>query len=81
MAGLTDAPPVASRRLRAALLAGPAVFMAVGIAGFWLAGDFLAYPPEFAKPLIIIIEAAMLISIAAALGMLLAGPPMREPQP
>ncbi|PPE78999.1 sodium:proton antiporter [Kaistia algarum] len=81
MAGLTDAPPVTSRRLRAALLVGPAVFMAVGIAGFWLAGDFLAYPPDFAKPVIIVIEAAMLISVAAALGMLLAGPPMRESEP
>jgi len=79
MAGLRDAPPIGNRWLRATLLVGPAMFMLVGLAGFWLAGSFLAYPPEFAKPLIILIEAAMLLSVAAALGMLLVGPPAREP--
>ena len=78
MAGLRDAPAVASRRLRAALLVGPLVFMGIGLAGFWLAGDFLAYPEGFAKPFILVIEAALTVSIAAMLGMLLAGPPMRE---
>lgn len=78
MAGLRDAPPVTSRKLRAALLIGPLVFMAIGVGGFWLAGDFLAYPEAFAKPLILVIEAALLISIAAMLGTLIAGPPLRE---
>jgi len=53
--------------------------MAIGVAGFWIAGDFLAYPIGYAKPFILVIEAALLISIAAMLGMLLAGPPLREP--
>jgi multisubunit Na+/H+ antiporter MnhB subunit len=76
-AGLTDAPPVKSRWLRIVLVAGPAVFFAVGLAGFVVAGAFLAYPPGYAKPLIILIEAALLPSIAATLDLLLAGPPGR----
>jgi multisubunit Na+/H+ antiporter MnhB subunit len=78
MAGLADAPPVGSRRLRLAVLAGPAVFVAVGLAGMLIADAFLAYPVAYAKPLIIAIEIAMVLSIAAMLGMLLAGTPQRS---
>src|SRR5262249_40946897 len=35
MAGLADTPPVSSRRMRFALIAGPAVFLAVGLGGLW----------------------------------------------
>ena len=76
-AGLTDAPPVSRRWVRLVLVAGPAAFFAVGFAGFALAGSFLAYPPGFAKPLIVFIEAALMPSIAAALALLLASPPGR----
>lgn len=76
MAGLRAAPALSSRRLRLALVMGPTAFIAVGLAGFPLAGAFLAYPAGFAKPLILVIEAALLVSIAAMLGMLLAGPPV-----
>lgn len=79
MAGLIEAPAVSSRRLRLVLVAGAVVFLAVGLAGFFLAGAFLAYPPSFAKPLILAIEVPVTLSIAAALGMLAAGPPERLP--
>jgi len=78
MAGLADAPPVSRRFLRLVLLAGPAVFLGVGLAGFFIAEAFLAYPVDYAKALILTIEVAMIVSIAAMLGMLLAGTPQRN---
>jgi multisubunit Na+/H+ antiporter MnhB subunit len=81
MAGLIDAPPVSRRWLRLVLVAGPVVFFAIGLAGFPLAGAFLAYPEAYAKPLIIIIEVVLTLSIAAILGLLVAGPPERAPPP
>ena len=81
MAGLTRPPAIRSRALRAALIAGPVVFLAVGALGAMLAGAFLAYPAGWAKPLIIAIEIAMAISAAVALALLVAGPPQREGGP
>jgi multisubunit Na+/H+ antiporter MnhB subunit len=78
MAGLTAAPAVSERRLRLVVVAGPAVFLAIGLAGFALADAFLAYPKAYAKPLIIVIEIAKLLSVAATLGLLVAGPPQRS---
>jgi multisubunit Na+/H+ antiporter MnhB subunit len=77
MAGLTDAPPVSRRWLRLVLIAGPAVFLVVGLGGLWLGNAFLAYPEAYAKPLILSIELAMTLTIAVTLGLLLAGPPER----
>jgi multisubunit Na+/H+ antiporter MnhB subunit len=77
IAGLTHAPPVTHRRLRLMLVVGPAVFFAVGLAGFAMAGAFLAYPPHYAKLWILIIEMPLTLSIAAALALLVAGPPNR----
>ena len=54
MAGLADAPPIGRRWLRVLLVAGPLVFIAVGLAGALTAGAFLAYPDGFAKPLIVV---------------------------
>ena len=79
MAGLAEAPATSSRWLRLVLVVGPAVFLAIGLAGFALAGAFLAYPEAYAKPLIIVIEVALTLSIAATLGLLVAGPPERAP--
>ena len=79
MAGLVDAPPIDRRWLRLAVVAGPAVFLAIGLAGFAVAGAFLAYPPDHAKLLIVIIEMPVTLSIAATLGLLVAGPPERAP--
>jgi multisubunit Na+/H+ antiporter MnhB subunit len=80
IAGLTRAPAVSDRRLRLVLVAGPAVFIAVGLAGFALAEGFLAYPEGYAKPLIIVIEVAKMLSVAATLGLLVMGPPERSLQ-
>jgi multisubunit Na+/H+ antiporter MnhB subunit len=77
MAGLADAPPTGLRSVRLTVLAGPVVFSAVGLAGMVIADAFLAYPVNYAKALIIAIEIAMVLSIAAMLGMLLAGTPQR----
>jgi hypothetical protein len=79
MAGLVAAPTVASHWLRLAVVGGPALFLAIGLAGFVIADAFLAYPVTWAKPLIIVIEVALVLSIAATLGLLAAGPPERAP--
>lgn len=81
MAGLTDVPPISRRWLRIALVAGTVVFLAIGFAGVPLAGAFLAYPEGVAKPLILIIEAASMVSIAVTLGLLVIGPPERSESP
>lgn len=78
MARLAQAPAVSRRWLRTALVAGPAVFMVMGVLGFAIASGFLAYPPGFAKPLILFIEAFMTLSIAATLPLLVIGPPDRS---
>ena len=52
------------------LVAGPAVFLAIGLAGFAMAGAFLAYPPDHAKLLIVAIEMPVTLSIAATLALL-----------
>jgi multisubunit Na+/H+ antiporter MnhB subunit len=79
MAGLADAPPVSRQWLRALLWAGPLVFLIIGLGGLALGEAFLAYPVAYAKPLILAIEFAMLLTIAVTLGLLVAGPPEREP--
>jgi multisubunit Na+/H+ antiporter MnhB subunit len=80
-AGLADAPPVSLRRLRLALVAGPAVFLLVGLGGLWMGSAFLSYPVAFAKPLILAIEFAMVLTIAVTLGQLMVGPPERRAEP
>ncbi len=79
MAGLVRAPEVMDRRLAWALVAGPLVFLGVGVAGLVLAGEFLALPAGWAKPVILLIEAPLTLSIAAGLALLLLGPPERAP--
>ena len=78
MAGLTDAPAVSDRRLRLLIIAGPMVFLLVASAGA-VAGTFLGYPPEAAIYLIVTIEVALTVSIAATLAMLVLGVPRRAP--
>lgn len=77
LAGLVEVPAISRRSLRVVLVLGAALFFAVGLAGFFVADAFLAYPMGYAKPLILVIEAALVLSIAAILGMLVAGPPER----
>jgi len=78
LSGLVDAPAVSRRWLRLLLIAGPAVFLTIGLAGFAMAGAFLAYPMEHAKLLILIIEVPVTLSIAAMLFLLVAGSPERS---
>ena len=78
MAGLSDTPPVSSLSVRVILVAGPGLFLLIGIGGFFIGPAFLAYPFAFAKPLILGIEIAMISTIAATLALLLAGPPERN---
>ena len=78
MAGLGRFPPIGSGLLRAATIAGPIVFLAIGLGGFISPGLFLAYPDGFAKPLIVVMELALTLSISVILALLVAGPPERR---
>lgn len=78
MSGLARAPAIDRPWLRWMLVAGPLTFIAVGMLGFVLAEGFLDYPPAIAKPLIVLIEAAMAASVAAGMALLVAGPPERD---
>lgn len=77
MAGAARAPRVTSLVLRLALVAGPVLFLAVGMAGA-LGGSFLGLKPEWAAGLILAIEVALTLSIASTLALLVLGPPERR---
>ncbi|HSM21871.1 MAG TPA: hypothetical protein VK876_06660, partial [Rubrivivax sp.] len=77
LAGLREAPASDALWMRIGLVSGPMVFLAVGFIVLLAAGAFLAYPVDYAKPLILLIEVPMLLTIALALGLLVAGPPSR----
>jgi uncharacterized MnhB-related membrane protein len=77
-AGLARLPRAGDGRLRLALVAGPAVFLLVGLAGMALAGAFLGYPDGFAKPLVLAIEGPLIGSLAALLILLVAGAPTTD---
>ncbi len=78
LAGLADYPAISRRSVRVAALAGTVVFVLTGIAGFALPGGFLSYPEAFAKPVIVVVELALVFSIAVTLCLLVAGPPRRK---
>ena len=75
ISGLSVVPAVSGFRLRFVLVVGVIVFVVAGLAGFAWASGFLAYPASFAKPIILLIEVAMIFSIGATLALLVAGPP------
>jgi multisubunit Na+/H+ antiporter MnhB subunit len=79
MAGLVDPPRLDARWLRIVLFAGPAVFIAAGLAGFAIADGFLSYPPAIAKPIIVAVEVALTASIAAIVTLMIAGPAIERP--
>jgi multisubunit Na+/H+ antiporter MnhB subunit len=81
MAGLVDAPPISRAWLRGLLVAGPLLFIAVGVVGLATAGAFLAYPLGFAKPLILVIEFALMPTLTLVLGLMLLGVPKRRGSP
>ena len=67
------------RAFTRALVLVAADCFAIGLAGFAMAGAFLAYPVEYAKLQIVTIEIPVTRSIAATLALLVAGPPERAP--
>jgi uncharacterized MnhB-related membrane protein len=77
MAGLADAPRIDHRGVRAGIVVGPLAFVAVGLVGAWTAGVFLGYPEGWAKPLIVVIEVALLPTLVLVLALLMNGPPAR----
>jgi multisubunit Na+/H+ antiporter MnhB subunit len=81
MAGLADAPPISRSWLRGLLVAGPLAFIGIGAVGAVQAGAFLAYPEGFAKPLILVIEFALMPSLTLILGLMLLGAPQRGKAP
>jgi multisubunit Na+/H+ antiporter MnhB subunit len=78
MAGLADVPSIREVRVRVLLVAGAAVFLAVGLALLGFGDGFLVYPPAWAKALIIGIEVAMTATVAVTLVLLIAGTPERR---
>lgn len=78
MAGLADAPRTDHRALRAGIALGPLVFVAVGVLGLWSAGVFLGYPEPLAKPMIVVIEIALLPTLTLVLALLMSGAPARS---
>jgi len=78
MAGLADAPRTDSRWLRTGVVAGPLVFIVVGLLGLWTAGAFLGYPPQWAKPMIVAVEVALMPTLVLVLALLLNGAPARS---
>jgi multisubunit Na+/H+ antiporter MnhB subunit len=80
MANLREPPEIRLKRLRRLVVFGPAVFITVGFAGIWMSGWFLSYPPDYAKPIIVAVEAALALSIAVILGLLVAGPAAAPPK-
>lgn len=66
--------------LRLLVLLGLLLFVGVGIASAWFGAGWLQYPVAWAKPLIVFIEVAATLSIAASLSLLVIGDEP-EPQP
>ena len=81
LAGLVDAPPIGRRLLRLGLVLGPVVFLAIGALGAFIGGAFLAYPEAWSKPLILVIEFALMPSLALTLALVMAGPAERPADP
>ncbi|MFN7050601.1 DUF4040 domain-containing protein (plasmid) [Rhizobium rosettiformans] len=75
MGGTIGLPSSDQPLLRAALVLGPVVFLAIGLAGV-AAGGLLVYPAGLAKALIVTIEYTLFLSIGVTLALLVAGPPM-----
>lgn len=59
--------------LRLSILIGAFVFLATAVGSAWLGDGWMTYPPAWSSTLIILIEVAATISIAATLALLVAG--------
>ncbi len=76
LGGLAEPPRIAGLTVRLAVIAGPAVFLAFGLAGAF-AGSFLGLPAAWAKAAVLAIEVALAVSIATILTLAVVGPPER----
>ena len=76
-AGLSEAPRTDGGWLRGGIVAGPLVFVAIGLIGLAAAGAFLGYPDGWAKPMIVVVEIALLPTLTLVLALLMNGPPAR----
>jgi multisubunit Na+/H+ antiporter MnhB subunit len=79
LAGAMRRPRMGAPGWRAALVAGPAVFLAAGLAGAALGHGFLTLPEAVAGTAILVIEVALAASIAVTLAFLVLGPPEGPP--
>jgi hypothetical protein len=75
LAGLIRPPRIRQWQWHAGLVLGPLVFLLAGVAGALAGSGFLGYPEEIAGTAILIIEAALAVSIAVTLAFLVIGPP------
>ena len=78
MARLADTPTIDLRWLRFWLIAGPAAFLLVGLAGLAFGSGFLAYPESLAKPIILFVEVVKIVTVGVTLALIVAGPPERH---
>jgi multisubunit Na+/H+ antiporter MnhB subunit len=78
VARVQPVPPIRLGGLRFLVTIGPFIFLAIGFSGFALAGAFLAYPAGYAKPLIVLAETGLTLSIGVTLALLVAGPAERS---
>ena len=79
MAGVGRVPPIGSSpRFVLPLWPGPSCSLPSDLVASSCPGLFLAYPDGFAKPLIVVMELALTLSIGVILGLLIAGPPEGE---
>jgi multisubunit Na+/H+ antiporter MnhB subunit len=81
VAGAVRSPDTASVPLRAALVLGPALFLAIAAAPLVTGGPLLAYPEGAAGGLILAIEAGLTVSIAVILVTFLPGADARPGAP
>jgi multisubunit Na+/H+ antiporter MnhB subunit len=79
MAGRFDPPRVQDPLWRVALVIGPAVFLLAGLAMLVAGLGFLTYPVALAKPVILVIEVFLTLSIAVTLAFIVLGPPGARP--
>ena len=77
MAGLGDSPRSDNGWLRAGVVIGPLIFIAVGLLGLWTVGHFLGYPEAWAKPMIVAVEVALMPTLVLVLALLMNGVPAR----
>jgi multisubunit Na+/H+ antiporter MnhB subunit len=78
VARVQPVPATSLGSVRLLVTLGPLIFLAIGFAGFAWAGAFLAYPAGYSKPLIVVAETALTLSIGVTLALLVAGPAERS---